>query len=111
MVDLPQDHPWSSYRTNAGIERSAWLTPHDEYLRLGKSEGERSRAYRELVATALGDEELASIRNHANRNRVLGDERFQRGIATLVGRRVHIVPPGRPWPAREGPTRSGGRSL
>jgi len=100
MVERPDDYPWSSYHSNAGIERTAWVTPHDEYMRLGASPLERAQAWRELVAAALGDDELASIRSHTSRNRVLGDDGFQREIAAMVGRPVHITPPGRPWPAR-----------
>lgn len=37
-------------------------------------------------------------------SRVLGDDRFQRRIAAMLGRSVHIAPPGRPWPAREPPS-------
>ena len=102
MVDRPEDYVWSSYKNNAGLERADWLTPHDEYLRLGASARERAHAWRDLVLAALGDDELADIRNHVNRNRVLGDPRFQQHIAAMLGRRVHIAPPGRPWPGRIG---------
>ena len=111
MVAQSEDHPWSSYRRHAGMEHAAWLTPHDEYVRLGASESERATAWRELVATAMDAAELASIRDHVNRNRVLGDSTFQQSIATMLGRRVHIVPRGRPWSGPNGTTWSGENAL
>jgi len=107
MVERAEDYPWSSYQNNAGIERAGWLTPHDEYLRLGTSEAERVQAWRNLVSITLDDNEMSSIRNHAARNRVLGDKVFQQHIADMLGRRVHIMPPGRPWPARNRSAGSG----
>jgi len=100
MVDQAEDYPWSSYRHNAGIECGGWLTPHDEFLRLGASDDERARAWRTLVSMAPDDDELSSIRTHVAGNRVLGDTGFQQHIAGMLGRRVHIVRPGRPWTAR-----------
>lgn len=102
MVNRPEDYSWSSYRHNAGLELTPWLTPHDEYLRLGVLAHERAHAWRDLVSSAVGDNELADIRNHVNRNCVLGDPRFQQRIAAMLGRRVHIAPRGRPWPTRIG---------
>lgn len=101
MVGRAEDYPWSSYRSNAGFEHAGWLAPSDEYLRLGDTAAARGSAWRDLVAMALGDDELASIRKHVNANRVLGGERFQNELATMLGRRVHILPPGRPWHARD----------
>jgi putative transposase len=106
LVERPEAYAWSSYRSNVGMERVAWLTPHDEFMRLGASAVECAGAWRELVAVALGDEDLAAIRSHASKSRVLGDDRFQRRIAAMLGRSVHIAPPGRPWPARELPSTS-----
>ncbi|MEO8557164.1 MAG: hypothetical protein ABI474_10870 [Actinomycetota bacterium] len=100
MVAQPEDYPWSSYRHNAGFDGADWLTPHDEYRCLGAPRSVRAQAWREFVSTAWGDDELAAIRNHVNRNRVLGDSRFQQRIAEMLGRRVDIAPLGRPWPAR-----------
>jgi putative transposase len=100
IVARAEDYPWSSYRNNAGIERAGWLTPHEEFLRLAASEGDRTQAWRTLVSTAPDDDELSSIRNHAAGNRVLGDRGFQQHVARTLGRRVHIVRPGRPWTAR-----------
>jgi putative transposase len=102
MVELPMDYPWSSCRHHVGAERNDWLTPHEEYLRLGASDAARWHAYSELLATSIGDDEILRIRKHTNRNCALGDEPFQSRIAALLGRRVRIARSGRPWPARGG---------
>ena len=36
MVQCPGDYPWSSYRANGDGRANPLLTPHAEYLRLGK---------------------------------------------------------------------------
>lgn len=101
MVEHAEDFRWSSYRSNAGIECADWLVPRDEYRRLGRSARARGKAWRELVATPPAVAEVASIRKHLNANRALGDERFQSEIAAMLGRRVHVLPPGRPWPRHD----------
>ena len=43
MVGHPRDYPWSSHACNAQGAKGAnadWLTPHREYLRLGRSAAE-----------------------------------------------------------------------
>lgn len=51
MVVAPQDYPWSSYGRNAlaeGGPNADWLTPHEEYMRLGLDDLARQEAYRAL---------------------------------------------------------------
>ncbi|MEP7208239.1 MAG: transposase [Casimicrobiaceae bacterium] len=105
MVVAPEDYPWSSYRHHAGLEREhesrfRLLTPHGEFARLGTSSCERATAWRDLVRAGVAGDDLASIRAHVNRNRALGEPQFQERIAAMLGRRVDIVPRGRPWPTR-----------
>ena len=55
-VTDPADYPWSSYRHPAlgGPGPNAdGLTPHPEYLKLGRSPPERERAYRQLFQTTI----------------------------------------------------------
>ena len=52
MVANPQDYPWWSYRRNAlGMSglNADWLTAHEEYLRLGRGEGDRQEIGRAHV--------------------------------------------------------------
>jgi REP-associated tyrosine transposase len=48
MVQTPVNYEWSSYRAHAFGKWPAWLTPHAVYQSLGRDDGERQRAYREL---------------------------------------------------------------
>lgn len=96
MVTRPDDYRWSSFRANAGLAAFGWLTPQDDYLRLGGSTPERVGAYRALFREALDPEELAAIRLHVNKCCALGDAGFQERIAAATGRRVHVAPMGRP---------------
>ena len=45
MVTQPEEYCWSSYGVNACGDKH-WLTPHDEYQRLGKTTDEQCHAYR-----------------------------------------------------------------
>jgi putative transposase len=48
MVQHPQDYAWSSFHVNALGEESGLITPHAEWLSLGRNEVERRRAYQDL---------------------------------------------------------------
>lgn len=82
LVQGPHEYQWSSYRANALSAPSAFVTPHEEYLRLGTTEAECKRAYAELVASGLEDSELSDIRLSTNSGLALGDRAFQRDLPT-----------------------------
>jgi len=48
MVQTPDDYQWSSYSAHALGRWPTWLVPHQTYQSLGRDDGERQRAYREL---------------------------------------------------------------
>jgi len=96
MVPQPGDYPWSSYRANAGLAASPILTPHGEYLALGKHENGRAAAYRELFRSALDPVQVDEIRSTANGGFPLGNKRFKAQIAEMLERRVEPGAPGRP---------------
>jgi REP-associated tyrosine transposase len=96
IVAAPDRYRWSSYAANAGVNPSNWLTPHDEYVKLGRSFAERWDAYRALFSEALEAADLDAIRLHVQKNCALGDDRFQAQIAMMLDRRVHVTPRGRP---------------
>jgi len=99
MVAHPRDYPWSSYAFNALGEAGVnadWLTPHSEYLRLGRSAAERQGAYRQLFRAALSGQDLKAIRESTHKGWALGRERFQRGIEALAQRRAVSKGVGRP---------------
>jgi putative transposase len=66
LVQQPQDYRWSSYRANTHTGSRGMITPHEEYLRLGATDGERRNAYAQLIAEGLDDIELAKIRLSTN---------------------------------------------
>jgi putative transposase len=90
MVRHPEDYPWSSYRANAGLERSSLLTPHDEYLAIGAA------AYRLTFPSETHRAELDEIRSAVTGNLALGDGRFRTEIAEFAGRRMDRGVGGRP---------------
>ena len=95
MVATPAEYPWSSYSTNSRGSPGSLTTPHDEFLRLGSTDGERGSRYQELVST-LDANRIEEIRAATNGNLALGSPRFQRDMAAALGRRVTRATPGRP---------------
>ena len=72
------------------------LTPHPEYLQLGRSPPERERAYRELFQIAMAPANLADIRDRSHKGWALGSERFKEHIESLAKRRATSKELGRP---------------
>ena len=87
MVSHPSEYPWSSYRCNAQGQEDELVTPHTEYLRLGKSEEVRA-AYRQLFKHRISESSLGEIRQATNKAWVLGSNRFKQRIQKQLERRV-----------------------
>ncbi|GMG86560.1 REP-associated tyrosine transposase [Biformimicrobium ophioploci] len=89
IVSNAANYPWSSYQGNALGKPIRMLTPHLEYLRLGKAGEDRQGAYRALFIGRMPAHELATIREACNKGGALGDEHFlaRAGVraAGLVG--------------------------
>lgn len=96
IVSHPRDYPRSSYRANAEGRFDSLLTPHPEYLRMGRSDSERRRAYRQLFTGHLDPRRIAEIRHATNGNYALGDEKFRSELARMLKRRVTPGRGGRP---------------
>ena len=99
IVAHPRDYPWSSYAFNAQGDtgkNTYWLTPQQEYLRLGRSAFARQSAYRQLFRAALSGEDLNAIRESTHKGWALGGERFRRKIEALGQRRAASKGVGRP---------------
>jgi putative transposase len=88
MVDKPDNYPWSSYAANALGSPDPLLTPHLEYLGLGRSDSERRTAYRQMVGTFVPNELLETIRDCTNGNRVFGSDVFQAEIEARLARPI-----------------------
>jgi putative transposase len=63
---------------------------------LAETDDARRTAYRTLFADALPEAVLTAIRDATNGGFALGNERFQRQIALMVGRRTWRGKSGRP---------------
>ncbi len=100
MVVRPQDYRWSSYHANGLGRGDALITPHAEYLRLGRDGDERRQVYRALFRAHVDEGLTDEIRDATNGNFVLGGQRFREQIATALGRRVVRGKAERP-PARD----------
>ena len=95
MVKQPGEYRWSSYGTNAWGDAS-WLTPHNEYLMLGRDDTERSFAYREIFRHELSEDDLHVIRKAAHYCQPVGDERFRAQIEEKYGVVLGQMRRGRP---------------
>lgn len=96
MVEQPSDYVWSSYSINALGKESELCTSHPLYLRLGSEPKERQSSYRELFKYHVEGKLLEDIRFAANKGTVLGNERFEAEIESLIGRRMAAKKMGRP---------------
>lgn len=96
MVASPAAYAWSSYCCNALGVKSKLITPHAEYLQLGKDLPARLQAYRELFKEHVDAQLLQSIRDSTNKNMALGTTRFKEAIETALGRRLRPAASGRP---------------
>jgi putative transposase len=103
LCSNPHEYAWSSFAANAGHVFDPSLTPHDVYQALGSIVEERGRAYVALFQSDTRYWRTDEIRQATNGNLALGDERFRRELASVLGRRVERGKPGRPAvPQRHG---------
>jgi putative transposase len=96
MVEDPADYSWSSYQPNALGVNSKLLTPHTDYLQLGRTKSERLTNYRELFSTDVQGGLLSDIRYASTKGLVLGSENFKSEVEELTGKRVRPLRRGRP---------------
>ena len=96
LVASPGDYRWSSYRINAAGGEQAAITPHPLYLALGRDQGGRGYAYRELFRNALETDQVHNIRATVQTGTPLGNERFKQQIEQTLHRKVGQSRRGRP---------------
>ena len=94
MVKDPAEYVWSSYLVNAHGKQDRLIDPHELYLRLANSVGERQAAYRALFSRHIDSRILNEIRQATNTEWVLGNDRFRERIEALTGRQVQPKPRG-----------------
>lgn len=108
MVDRPGQYPWSSYSHNTGNGHRSEITFHDQFLQLGRTPADRSRAWTDLVAQGIAPNELERIRRRFRRNRPYGSDAFEKsfGISSGDGSSDPVPGPGprtRPQEPSPGP--------
>jgi putative transposase len=96
MVVHPAEYPWTSYRANGQDAQHDWLTPHAEYLALGKHLEARLANYRGLFGDGMAPGLIDEIRTATNGNYALGNERFTKEVSRMLQQRVTPGKPGRP---------------
>lgn len=96
IVQVPQDYKWSSYHYNALADVDSKLTPHAEYLKLGKTRYRRCYAYKKIFASGLDNEVIHQIRESTQSNRVFGSEQFIDAVEAELSISIHKKRPGRP---------------
>jgi hypothetical protein len=82
------------YRCNALGVGDPVVVPHSIYCALAEGEEARRARYLNLFADEIPEGDLTAIRDATNGAFALGSERFQRQIASMVGRRT--------WPGKSG---------
>lgn len=99
MCVHPSVYPWSSFNFNAegraGLNYD-WLTPHEEYLRLGLTDSNRQAAYLALFEHELTGTDIAQIRENTHKGWALGSQRFNQEIELLAKRQTSSKGVGRP---------------
>ena len=96
MVEAPNDYPWSSHGANAMGRPDRLLTPHPQYLALGRDAATRQAAYRAWVDAAVSREEVEVIRLRLQRQHALGTDRFREMIEEQLQCRAGPAMIGRP---------------
>ncbi|ALS99755.1 transposase [Lacimicrobium alkaliphilum] len=102
IVDTPAEYPWSSYQINALGKQSTLCTPHQVYLALGSSKGQRLACYRTLFSNQIGPILLKQIREAINRGTAIGSNAFKQQMETKTGRRMLPARMGRPAKSASG---------
>ncbi len=96
MVRHPGDYPWSSFGENASGEPGGLVVAHAEYLQLASDPHSRGAAYCRLFDEAISDDQLAAIRESAQKSRALGSEAFCDALEGTLAESVRARPQGRP---------------
>jgi putative transposase len=95
LVAKPDQYSWSSHASNAYGVESALVTPHPEYIALGRTEHARRAAYRALFIEAVPASEFEAIRTATRANLVYGSSDFIAHLSAQLGRPLERRSPGR----------------
>jgi putative transposase len=88
MVIQPNEYPWSSFHANALGKGSSLISSHECYRQLGKNACQQRQAYLALFEQPITAEVAKTIRHSTNKGWVLGSDRFQSEVQTMLSRKV-----------------------
>ena len=95
MVDVPADYPWSSHAGNVGAMEDKLLTPHAEFVALGRDLASRRAAYLGLFGLPHDDAMLNAIRSSTVGGYPLVGSELKARLASSSERSLE---PGKPGP-------------
>lgn len=96
MAEKPSDYYWSSYSANALGKSSSLLSPHSEYLKLGRYPKQRRERYQALFSAHMEQPVVEAITVATNKGLALGSDRFKAQVESVYSRRVTAGKVGRP---------------
>lgn len=88
MVGCASDYPWSSHRSNAGLQADRLVTSHPEFAALASDQASRHKAYREFFEHSLEPTLENDIRAATSGGYPLGSESFKKNLALAPGQRL-----------------------
>ena len=94
MVEQPEHHHWSSVHANLALCDDSLVTPNPCFIALGNTPQVRAEACRVWLKQGVGDDELIAIRQHLQKQRATGSNRFQAVAEKTFGRHVSLRRPG-----------------
>lgn len=97
MVELAQDHRWSSHRHCIGLASDKLVTLHALYWALGNTPFAREAAYAELVKAGLAADQRDELTRGVLSGWALGSEGFVAGLQRETPRRLMPGKAGRPF--------------
>lgn len=80
LVDSPADFPWSSFAHNTGRSHHPEITPHEQYLGLGRTDADRWSKWADYVSEGVSQDQLERIRKQFRRNHPYGTAEFEARI-------------------------------
>ncbi len=96
LVGDAAEYPWSSHAHYIGRRYEKLITPHRLYWELGNTPFAREAAYRELVHSGVGEEQVRMFTDSALRGWALGEPDYVADLQRRTARRVTKSRAGRP---------------
>ena len=96
LAPQPEDYPWSSCASYAGLRSESQLTMPPQIWGLGNTPFAREAAYAALVQAGVGSSEQAALTDAALSGWALGGADFVAALQKKSPRRVAKAKPGRP---------------